>query len=195
MTLPSPAGVYRLTVDQYDQMVNAGRLSEHDRVELLAGVLVRKMPKNPEHVWAVAEIADVLSSCPSEAWHIRKEYPFRIPDYDEPEPDLAIVRGTRAALRGVHPGPGDIALVVEVGLSSLDDDRGVRLERYARAGIPVYWIVNLRDHQVEVYISPDQLAGRYQNRTDFGPDEQAPIMVDGREVARVRVRDLLSRRP
>ncbi len=52
MTLPSPAGVYRLTVDQYDRMVQSGAISEHEPIELLGGVLVRKMPKSPEHEWA-----------------------------------------------------------------------------------------------------------------------------------------------
>ena len=192
MTLPSPAGVYRLTLDQYDRMVRDGRLDEHDRVELLAGVLVRQMPKNPDHVRAVTEIDEVLKACRSESWHVRKEDPVLIPDYDEPEPDLAIVRGTRAAFRGRHPGPGDLALVVEVGSTSLEDDQGVRLDRYARAAIPVYWIVNLRDRRVEVHTDPDQAEGRYGNRVDFGPGEQAPVMIDGQEVGRIPVGDLLA---
>ena len=192
ITLPSPAGVYRLTVDQYDRMVRDGRLDEHARVELLAGVLVRKMPKNPDHVWAVTEIDEVLNACRSESWHDRKEAPVRISEYDEPEPDLAIVRGTRAAFRGRHPGPGDLALVVEVGSTSLEDDQGVRLDRYARAAIPVYWIVNLRDRRVEVHTDPDQAEGRYGNRVDFGPGEQAPVMIDGQEVGRIPVGDLLA---
>ena len=95
ITLPSPSHVYRLTVDQYDRMVQDGTLDEHDPVELLGGVLVRKMPQNPEHVWAVDELGEVLAARQSDTWHVRKEHPVRIPDYDEPEPDLVIVRGTR----------------------------------------------------------------------------------------------------
>ena len=105
MFLPSPDQVYRLTVNQSDRMVRDGTLTEHDPVELLGGVLVRKMPRNPEHEWAVAEMQEVLTACQSSTWHVRKEAPVRIPDYDEPEPDLAIVRGTRAALRRRAPGP------------------------------------------------------------------------------------------
>jgi Uma2 family endonuclease len=185
--------VYRLTVDQYDQMVRDGKLAEHERVELLAGVLVRKMPKNPDHVWAVSELGEALAACQSETWHVRKEDPVRIPDYDEPEPDLAVVRGMRSAFRGTHPGPRDLVLVVEVGITSLIDDQGVRLERYARAGIPVYWIVNLRDDRVEIYTDPDQVAGRYQNQMNFGPGDEAPVTIDGQEVARIAVSDLLPR--
>jgi Uma2 family endonuclease len=195
MTLPAPGKVYRLTVDQYDRMVRDGTLSEHDRVELLGGVLVRKMPKNPEHVWAIESLREVLTAGMPAGWHVRKEDPVRIPDYDEPEPDLAIVRGTRAAFRGMHPGPADLDIVAEVGNTTLDADQGVRRERYARAGIPVYWIVNLRDGRVEVYSDPDQAAGQYRNRVDFGSGEQIPVALDGREACRVAVADLLSGRP
>jgi len=195
MTLPSPDHVYRLTVDQYDRMVGDGMLTEHDQVELLGGVLVRRMPKNPEHEWAVAEMQEVLTACQSSTWHVRKEAPVRIPDYDEPEPDLAIVRGTRAALRGKHPGPADLYLVAEVSNATLDDDQGVRKERYARAGIPVYWIVNLRDGRVEVYTDPDRAVGNYQSRVDYGPGEEAPVHIDGHEVCRIAVVDLLPKRP
>jgi Uma2 family endonuclease len=195
MWLPSPDHVYRLTVDQYDRMVSDGTLGEDDPVELLGGVLVRKMPQNPEHVWAVDDLEETLTACQSPGWHVRKEHPVRIPDYDEPEPDVAIVRGTRAALRGKHPGPADLYLVAKVGNTTLDDDPGVRKERYARAGIPVYWIVNLRDGRVEVYTDPDRAAGNYQSRVDYGSGEQVPVSIDGQEVCRIAVADLLPKRP
>lgn len=184
--------MFRITVDQYDRMVQDGRLGEHDRVELLAGVLVRRMPKNPDRVWAVAQLSEALAACRAARWHVRKEDPVRIPDYDEPEPDLAVIRGARASFRGRHPGAKDLALVVEVANSSLDDGRGVRLERYARAGIPVYWIVNLRDRQIEIHTKPDPSAGRYGGREIVGSNGEAALRIDGQEVARVRVADLLA---
>ena len=55
LPLPSPANVYRITVDQYDRMVESGVLAEDDPVELLGGVLVRQMPKNPRHVFPTEE--------------------------------------------------------------------------------------------------------------------------------------------
>ena len=181
LTLPTPAGVYRLTVDQYDRMVQDGKLSDHDRVELLAGVLVRKMPKNPDHVWAATEIEEVLTACRSEHWHIRKEDPVRIPDYDEPEPDLAIVRGKCALVSRNAPRAKRHRSDRRGRKFSLADDQGVRLERYARAEIPVYWIVNLRDRQVEVYTDPDAAAGLFRHAVIYGQDEQVPVMIDGRE--------------
>ncbi|MGC8641220.1 MAG: Uma2 family endonuclease [Isosphaeraceae bacterium] len=191
LTLPSPADVYRITVDQYDQMVQLGTIGEHARVELLGGILVRKMPKNPDHTWAVESLKSLLDAGLPAGWHARQEQPVRIPDYDEPEPDIAIVRLTRAALRGRHPGPADLALLAEVADSSIADDRGIRYERSARAGIPVYWIINLRAGRVEVYTDPDPSTGRYLHEAHFGPAEAARIELGNLPALRIPVADLL----
>jgi hypothetical protein len=82
-----------------------------------------------------------------------------------------------------------------VGDATLDDDQGLKKERYARGGIPIYWTVNLRDGRVEVYSDPDQTTGQYRNRMVFGPGEQAPVVIDGQEVCQVAVADLLPGRP
>ena len=79
---------------------------------------------------------------------------MRIPEWDEPEPDLAIVAGVPEDYRARHPGPEDIALLVEVAETTLDRDRGDKLLAYSAGGIAVYWIVNLVDHRVEVYTQP-----------------------------------------
>jgi Uma2 family endonuclease len=188
---PSPAlELYRMTVDEYERMATA-RVLIDPRVELINGYLVQKMTKKPRHVWAVESIRDVLDANLGTGCHVREEKPVRIPDFDEPEPDLAIVRGTRADLRGRHPGPGDLALIVEVSETSLDRDQGEKLSAYARGGVPVYWVVNLIDGRVEVYSDPDQAAGRYRARADFGPGDPVPVILDGREVCRVDVGSLL----
>jgi Uma2 family endonuclease len=195
MTLPSASQAYRFTVDQYDKLVSDGTLDEHDRVELLCGVLVRKTPQSPDHVWAVDELEGALVPHQSDAWHVRKEHPVRIPEYDEREPDIAVARGSRAALRGRHPGPEDLLLVVEVGGSTLGDDQGVRKERYAIAGIPIYWIVNLHNRRTEVYSVPDRTQGRYCNRTDFGANEMVPLEIDRAEICCIAVGSLMPGRP
>jgi Uma2 family endonuclease len=76
--------------------------------------------------------------------------PVRIPDFDEPEPDLAIVKGTRDRYVERHPGPDDVGLLVEAADSSLARERGPKLAAFARSCISIYWIINLVDRQVEV---------------------------------------------
>ncbi len=92
-----------------------------------------------------------------------------------------------------HPGPQDLALVVEVSESTLGRDRGLKKRVYAGAGIIVYWIVNLVDHQIEVYTDPTGPAEEpdYRRRQDYGPADELPVVIAGTEVGRLVVKDLL----
>jgi Uma2 family endonuclease len=111
--------IYRFCVDEYERMV-AARVLDDPRVELINGFLVRKMAKNPPHVIATKWLVRLLERLLPPGWHISKEDPVRIPAFDEPEPDVAIVAGVPEDYRVRHPGPGDIALLVEVADTTLD---------------------------------------------------------------------------
>jgi Uma2 family endonuclease len=194
LPLPSPANVYRITVDQYDRMIESGALGKDDWIELLGGVLVRKMPKNARHTTSSDLCRQALAGAIPPGWYVRQEQAIRIPDFDEPEPDLAVVRGNIRTYARRHPGPRDIALLVEVaaGVTSLTAARGQKLRIYARSGIAVYWIVNLtrKNAVVEVYAHPTRTRG-YRDRVDFKAREQVPVVIDRREVGRIAIADLL----
>jgi Uma2 family endonuclease len=108
----------------------------------------------------------------------------------EPEPDLAIVRGPATRYVARHPGPLDVALVIEVADSSLQYDRGVKAELYARGGIPAYWIVNLVDSCVEVMTDPTPQG--YRRRVVCRDGESLDLVLDGAPVTQVAVRELLA---
>jgi len=191
--IPPAAGLYRLTVDQYERMVGDGTIAEDDRVELLDGILVKRMPKGPRHevgVWLVRRRVEGLLPV---GWHLRVEASVRIPDYDEPQPDIAVVRGHGTDYLRHHPGPGDFGLIVEVADTSLHRDRGEKLENYGRSGIPANWIVNLVDDQLEVYSGP--INGVYPPPVILGLQESVDLVLDGQVVARIAVSDLLPDRP
>jgi Uma2 family endonuclease len=180
--------LYRISVDEYDRMVEAGVFGDA-RIELIQGFLVKKMPKKPPHIFSTQTLSELLALIVPPGWYIRKEDPVRIPDYDEPEPDLAVARGSRTDYRARLPGPEEIALLTEVSESTLAIDRGEKLLAYAAGGIPVYWIINLVDRRVEVYTSPGP-AG-YQSHTDFTPGMEIPVVVAGVECGRIAVNDIL----
>jgi Uma2 family endonuclease len=119
-----------MTVGEYERLVTAGVLDD-PRVELIDGYLVRKMGKNPPHIWAVDAIIEALKATVPGGW-IRKEDPVRIPNFDEPEPDAAVVRESRDDYRGRIPGFGNIALLVEVAESTLDREQGEKRRAYAK---------------------------------------------------------------
>jgi Uma2 family endonuclease len=190
VVLPGP--IYRLSVSQYLQMVDAGILTEDDRVELLEGVLVTKMGKKPPHVWAAGQSYDALLHLVPVGWCVFKEDPLVL-DESTPEPDGMVVRGSRDDYKELLPRAADAALVVEVADSTLQRDREEKKRIYARAGIPVYWIINLVGLRIEVYADPtgpDALPD-YRMRRDYGPDDEVPVVIEGREVGRLAVRDLL----
>ena len=111
----------------------------------------------------------------------------------EPEPDVAVIRGDLDEYEHSHPGPQDVALVVEVADASLDRDRSIKKQVYARAGIPVYWIVNLPERRIEVYTAPSGPAetSDYRQHENYAAGSEVPLIVEGREVGRVPVAAVL----
>jgi Uma2 family endonuclease len=183
---PPISRLYRFTVDEYDRMAD---VLKDCGVELIDGYVVRKMTKKPPHSVTTEELRHVLDGKTPSGWHVRQENPVIIPDFDEPEPDIAVVRGTRRKYSTHHPRPADIGLLVEVAESTLDVDRGEKLRAFARGKIPVYWIVNLRDRQVEVYSKPRGPA--YGSCTVYKAGQDIPFVLDGKNVGLISVADVL----
>jgi Uma2 family endonuclease len=181
--------VHRITVDEYERIIRAGALENPGKVELIDGYLVDKMAKNPEHSFSATSAHEMLKALLPAGWSARKEEPVRIPAYDEPEPDVSVVRGITADYRHRIPEPADVALLVEVSDSSLSQDLGPKLSAYAKAGIPVYWIANLVDGQVEVYSNPGH--NGYQTHEVLAPGHMLRVVIDGVEVGEIPVADIL----
>lgn len=177
-------GLYRMTVEQYERLVESGAL-DGQPVELMSGLLVTKMGKKPPHVVACEALRDLLLPLIPRGWRLAIEAPVRIPDFDEPEPDLAIVRGTRDQYQDRHPGSNEIELLIEVAETTLARDRGDKQRAYARGGVPVYWIVNLVDGQLEVYTCPTPLG--YRDRVVLTADSPAPVLIGDLEIGRIAV--------
>lgn len=186
------AGFFRLTVDGYHRMIQANILTTDDRVELLDGYLVNKMPQNTPHGSTVERLTEDLPRLKPAGWRVRIQLPITLAN-SEPEPDAVLVRGDRHTFDGRHPTGTDFGIVIEVADSSLALDRREKGRLYAEAGIPVYWIVNLNDRQIEVYTNPDRTATppAYTTRTDFPPGSAVPVVLDGVEVGAIAVSDLV----
>jgi Uma2 family endonuclease len=184
--------IWRLSVDQYHAMIHAGILTDDDPVELLEGWLVAKMPKNPPHRAVTRLIRQVLERLVPAEWYVDSQEPITTDD-SEPEPDVVVVRDETGHYLDRHPGPNDVGLVIEVADTTLQRGRGFKKRLYARAGIPVYWIVNLSDNQCEVYTEPSgpEPQPDYRQRQDYGASDVIPVVLAGVEVGRIAVRELL----
>ncbi len=144
----------RFTVDSYYKMAELGLLDENQQVELINGDIIDMSPINSDHAGTVDVLTEELLLKLAGAAVIRVQNPLKIDSSSESEPDVLVAKLEPHRYRLRHPTPTDVLLVVEVADSSLQFDRAVKGELYAKAGIPEYWIVNLIDRQLEMYTTP-----------------------------------------
>ena len=136
------------------RMREAGILSESDRVELIHGRLITMSPKGSKHSNAVNRIARLLTMTLHDRAVVHNQNSIHLADHSEPEPDLTLLRPPLAQYDERLPSPADILLVIEVADSSLEYDRTEKVALDGAAQLPEYWIVNLRDQELEVYQQP-----------------------------------------
>lgn len=182
----------KFSVDDYHQMIRSGILAEDEPIELLDGLIVTKMPRNPVHDLVIERADAVLRRCTGSGWRMRIQSAITTND-SEPEPDIAIIRGVIPPQVQTHPSPDQVALIIEIAGSSLENDRVTKGQIYARARIPTYWIVNLADRLIEVYSNPTSsgnVAG-YDSREVYGEDESIALVLDGQMLGHIAVRDIL----
>ncbi|MGC8639389.1 MAG: Uma2 family endonuclease [Isosphaeraceae bacterium] len=151
---PTPEGfppLARLSVERYERMIDSGLFGDDDRFELIEGTLVQKMTKKRRHSSGSEKSWREIQALLPTGWHVEIEKPVRIPQRDSmPEPDVSVVRGEIDDYLELDPGPADLALVVEVSYSTVRADRALAAT-YLGGGIPVYWLLNVRDRQLEVF--------------------------------------------
>ena len=139
---------HRWTRKEYDRMVVAGGIGSDTRIELLDGELWEMTPQDSRHSTAYELTGAAMRSAFPQAY-VRHQIPFALDEDSEPEPDLAVVRGSIRDYADGHPS--EALLIVEVSDSSLRHDSVRKLAAYARNGIPEYWILDLQRLQLEVY--------------------------------------------
>ena len=186
------ASVAKFTVTQYQRMIETGILTPADPVELLENHVVLKMPRNPLHDGTVLRFTKRFGRYLPNRWDIRCQSAIVLSE-SQPEPDLAIVRESPDDYMTRHPIATDVGLVIEVADSSLLRDQQDKTRIYARAGIPIYWIVNLVDRVLEVYDQPTgpSDAPSYQNSQSFAVGDAVPFILDGTLIATISAVDLL----
>jgi Uma2 family endonuclease len=186
------AGFRKFSVAEYHKLTEIGILTEDDDLELLEGYLVQKMPRNPPHDGTLFKDQTRLTKVLPPGWILRCQMAVTL-DASEPEPDLAVVVDRPDGYMTAHPYPADIGLVVEVADSTVTSDRLDKGRIYARNRIPVYWIINLIDGQVEVYESPSGPGATpaYGKQATYHPGSTVPFVLNGQTVASVPVADLL----
>jgi Uma2 family endonuclease len=156
--------IWPLTEAAYHTLGEAGLIPKN--TELLYGVVYKKMSKSPLHSALVRRILRLLQSIELPERFVTSEQPITCED-SEPEPDVAVVRGTEEDFWREHPSTAE--LVIEVCITSHDYDRS-KLRAYARAGVKECWLVFGAEKMVEVMHKPSR--GKYSERRSYGPGER-----------------------
>jgi Uma2 family endonuclease len=153
-TARGPTARKQFTVAEYARMHEVGIFAEDERVELLDGEVCEMSPVGSIHAAIVKRLNVLLSRSVGDTAIVSVQDPIRLDDWSEPQPDIALLTYRDDFYANALPGADDVLLVIEVSDTSLAYDRDEKLPRYAAAGIPEVWIVDVAHDRVEQYTQP-----------------------------------------
>ena len=157
--------IHKLSVKDYEKMIDIGIFDGDDRVELLDGVIVEISPKKTGHANINDEIAEFLITAFAGRAVVRNQNPIVLDDFSEPEPDVVMAQPPRSRYADAHPTGKDVLLVVEVSDTTVVKDRG-KAFNYARAGIAQYLLFNVNTNEIEDYREPATDGYRFKQTHD-----------------------------
>jgi len=139
--------LYRMSIEEYHRLIEAGAFEDFPPCELIDGVLVRKDVKSREHENAVAWLNEwLMFGVDRVRFQVRAGSSLTLAE-SEPEPDLTVI--SRTAPRPYHPATA--ALAIEVSWSSLRRDLERKAELYAEAGVQEYWVFDVKARRIVLH--------------------------------------------
>jgi Uma2 family endonuclease len=169
---------YRFTVEEYYRMVEAGILSPDVRVELVDGEIRRMPPIDPPHASIVKRLNSLLAVRLEGIAVVGVQDPVQLDNFNEPQPDVTVLRFRDDYYGSQHPTPADVLLAIEVADTSLRYDRDEKIPRYGRYDIPEAWLVDVQARTITVYTQP-HTGGYGQERVVTRGQEILSFAVEG----------------
>src|SRR6266511_1276644 len=179
--LPGP-----FTVDAYHRLAELGILDEDDRVELLDGQIVEMTPIGGAHAACVIRLNNLLARRAGGDTSVSMQNPVVLAERWEPQPDIAVLRRLGGLAGAWLPSPRDVLLVIAVADTSLERDRDVKIPRYAAAGIPEAWLVDLATDAGSMYRAPG-LGGYGDVITVPRGETLRPLLLPGVSITAVEI--------
>lgn len=148
-----------LTVEEYYALCDRGAFAQ--RVELIDGVVELTLSESRFHNAIIQLLLDLFRDFRDEGIYAYTST-VEIDQKNAPDPDVFVCRTpyAKATRADGMQRPDEVLLVVEVSLSTLRKDRGTKVEKYAGADIPEYWIIDPEARRVEVRRDPSGPAYR-----------------------------------
>ena len=188
-TPPPRAGAqpFRWTREQYYRLGELG-FFRGKRVERIRGEIVEMSPINWRHELGKIKAARVLTAVFAGVGWVHQTGPMP-QESSDPEPDVAVLSGQP---EDYADHPTNPLLVVEVADTSLTYDTTTKVELYAEAGHPEYWVVDVANGRLLVFRDPYPIppgGHTYRTRLTFGPGESVSPLAAPHAV--IAVADLL----
>ena len=161
------------TVDDYYRMAEVGILKPQDRVELIEGEIVEMSPIGIRHAMTVNRANMIFARGVGDRAVVAIQNAAHIDNYNEPQPDVVLIRPREGFYGMAHPAPEDVLLLIEVSETSFRFDRNVKLPIYARSGIREVWIVDLNNDVVHMFRNPSER--NYSDATSKGRGESISL--------------------
>ncbi len=165
---PAPHG-YHWSADAFDRACDADVFGSDARLELIGGRIIDRMGQGPLHLSCRVRIGRRLRAALEPPYSVVEECPIRIASDGEPVADVAVLRGAEGDYDEHNPTPDDVVLLVEVAVSSAENDLGEKALLYAQAGIADYWVVLPERGQIVVHRTPSP--DGYLSVTPLGADD------------------------
>lgn len=179
----------QVTRDEFLQLLDSD-VFEGRRYELIEGELIDKMGQKPPHASTIRRVLRLLVQILG-IDRVLVQAPVEVAIADRkrnfPEPDLAFVREAKPDYEERHPNGDELLLAVEVADRSLRMDAKTKLDLYARAGVPEYWIIDLPSRRLIIHRTP--VEGAYQQILTLAEGEIASL--ESAPDAAIRVGSLL----
>ena len=168
-------GRLKFTLEMFEHLSDTGIFGEA-HVELLNGEILVKTMQKPPHAQTVRQLSKLFEQLFGERALLSAQLPLVMlaPPPDFLEPDLTLLKLPAEQYKDRNPTSNDAIVVIEVSDTTLERDRGAKLEAYARNKIPEYWILNINETKLEVYREPK--GNEYRSRTLFTAGEGVTLL-------------------
>lgn len=148
--------LYPINVATYHRMGELGIWAKGERTELIDARIMTMAPIGSEHADWVDRLTRFFVKTVPEDITVRTQNPVHLDEYNEPQPDIALLRPREQSYREAHPRAEDVLLIIEVADTSLNYDRQVKVPLYARYGIVEVWLLDIRGNRLEIYQEPHE---------------------------------------
>ncbi|MGO9234762.1 MAG: Uma2 family endonuclease [Methylocella sp.] len=178
---PQTPTKHRFDVDAYYKLAEAGILPNPHRVELIDGEIIDLNSIGSPRAAITTRLTRQFIRAVGDLAIISVQNPLRLDSYNEPEPDLLVLRPRADDYQANHPGAANVLLLIEVSETSLAYDRGRKLALYAKFGVAEVWIVDLAGAALEIYRQPKEGAYSLTERRTSGsltPDLVPSVAID-----------------